>query len=413
MDAHDVVGLIADDVEARLDDVVRAMAEAILSGAPHLPADDAIRADMVASCRGNARRYLAIARSAAAPPPSDVPPEALDFARTVVRRGIENDAIYIGYRLGQEELWRQWMAAADRCAPADQLADVLKISAGLMFNYGNDALDRVLAEVEREREQVRGEALARRGETIRLLLDGAPLDPFVAGQRLHYDLARHHTALVLWTDAGDEAHGELETTAATLAHARGARRPLTLAAGVGTVWAWIGGDTGLPAQADPANGVAIPPHVRVAVGLTLPGAAGFRRSHEGAVAVRRLMQRAADGPRVGTYDEYEITTLAASDEPRARDFVTRTLGPLADDGPAPARLRETLRVFLDEADNAPRTGARMHLHRNTILQRVARAEDLLGFPLGAHRLAVALALELHRMGITGAGPRTGTAREPA
>ena len=36
--------------------------------------------------------------------------EALDFARTVVRRGIESDVAYQGYRQGQQTLWRRWMA---------------------------------------------------------------------------------------------------------------------------------------------------------------------------------------------------------------------------------------------------------------------------------------------------------------
>jgi DNA-binding PucR family transcriptional regulator len=39
------------------------------------------------------------------------------------------------------------------------------------------------------------------------------------------------------------------------------------------------------------------------------------------------------------------------------------------------------------------------MHRNTILQRVARANELLGRDIGERRLALALALELaHRLG---------------
>ena len=88
--------------------------------------------------------------------------------------------------------------------------------------------------------------------------------------------------------------------------------------------------------------------------------------------------------------------LAARDEQRATDFIMATLGRLADNTPSAARLRETLRVFLEEAENAPRAAARLHTHRNTILQRVARATDLLGYAPGEKRLAVELALELRR-----------------
>jgi DNA-binding PucR family transcriptional regulator len=261
----------------------------------------------------------------------------------------------------------------------------------------------VLAEVQHEREQVLGGALARRAETIRLLLDGAPLDALVAGQRLHYDLDGHHTACVLWTDTADAPQGVLETTAVTFAQAWSVRRPLTLAAGVGTLWAWIGTDRAPSAGGGSWDGAAVPSGVRAAVGLTLRGAGGFRRSHEAALSVQRLMQRSSGGAQVGTYEQLEITALAAQDDQRARDFVARTLGRLADDTPTAARLRDTLRVYLEEAENAPRAAARLHMHRNTVLQRVARATELLGFRPGSRRLAVELALELHGVGVRDGG----------
>jgi DNA-binding PucR family transcriptional regulator len=103
-----------------------------------------------------------------------------------------------------------------------------------------------------------------------------------------------------------------------------------------------------------------------------------------------------DGGPVFAYHELEVTALASENEARARDFVMATLGQLADDTPAGARLRETLRVFLEEAENAPRAAERLHTHRNTVLQRVARATEMLGYPPGERRLAVELALELRR-----------------
>ncbi|MBU3067776.1 helix-turn-helix domain-containing protein [Nocardia sp. NEAU-G5] len=55
-----------------------------------------------------------------------------------------------------------------------------------------------------------------------------------------------------------------------------------------------------------------------------------------------------------------------------------------------------MRIYLAEADHAPRTARRLHTHRNTVLQRVARATELLGYPPGERRLTVMLALELDR-----------------
>jgi DNA-binding PucR family transcriptional regulator len=271
---------------------------------------------------------------------------------------------------------------------------VLDLSLALLFQYADAALGRVIAEMEHEREQVLGGAIARRSETIRLLLDGAPLDSGSASARLSYDLGRHHTALVLWSDGSDETAPALEPAAASLAQAAGSRRPLTLAAGVTTLWAWIGSDA--PLAAGTWSRVRADDRTRIAVGPTQKGVTGFRRSHEAALSIQRLLAGNPEAGQIATYGELEITALAAHDVARAGDFVNSTLGPLGADTPAAQRLRETLRVYLEEAENAPRAAARLHTHRNTILQRVARATELLGYPPGDKRLAVELALELRR-----------------
>lgn len=397
MGTYELMAEIADRLEAELDSVVAEMDAVIMGTTPAFLIDAAIAAEASASSRANVRRFLAVARRAADPPPPDVPPEALDVARTIVRRGIESDAIYQAYRRGQQTLWRRWMTVAEQVTTSGtELAAVLNTSLDLLFYYADEVLGRVIAEAQREREQVLGGELARRTEVIRLILDGAPLDVASASRRLGHDLSRHQTALVLWTETPDARQGALEATALAAAHAAGARRPLSHSAGVTTLWAWIGSDTPL-ATADLARRLQeSDPHVRVAIGPTRRGIGGFRRSHEAALAVQRLLAGNPEGGRAATYEELEITALAAQNEQRAIDFVTATLGRLAENTSSAARLRETLRVFLEEAENAPKTAARLHTHRNTILQRVARATELLGYAPGERRLAVELALELRR-----------------
>ena len=402
----DLMAEIADRVEADLNSLIAEMDATVPVVVPALAADAAFVAEVSASNRAMVRRYLTVARRAADPPPPDVPPEALDIARTVVRRGIESDTIYQSYRLGQQTFWRRWMGVAEQVATSGRdLSDVLNVSLELLFAYVDNTLGRVMAEVQREREQVLGGALARRTETIRLILDGAPLETTVASHRLGYDLARHHTALVLWTDTLEPRPGSLETSALAVARAAGARRPLILSAGTRTLWAWVGSDGPLTIGDVADRLPGSDSGMRIAVGPTFPGMVGFRRSHHAALTVQRLLAANPSGGQVATYDELEITALAAQDQQRAIDFVTATLGPLAEETPSAARLRETLRVFLEEAENAPRTAARLHTHRNTVLQRVTRATELLGYPPGEKRLAVELALELRRR----LGYREGTA----
>ena len=50
-------------------------------------------------------------------------------------------------------------------------------------------------------------------------------------------------------------------------------------------------------------------------------------------------------------------------------------------------------MYLREGDNAARAARRLNTHRNTVLHRIARAEEALGYPLSERRLALAVALE--------------------
>jgi len=409
----EVVNLMGDVAElmlAEIDDLVAEMDAAEVELSPAAGSDAAVLADTSASNRANAVRLLSMfARREAKMAPIDIPPEALDVARTVARRGLDLDLIFQSYRRGQNVAWSRYLRHASQLESTGPLLfELLEVASARMFEYVDHVVAGVIAAAQREREEVLGGALARRAETIRLILDGAAIDAARAGERLGYDLRQRHTALVLWTPPHGDVQGALESAAAMLARAAGTRPPLTLSVGPSTLWAWLGSsseptlDTLSEAMSQAQN------HIRVAVGPTRQGITGFRRSHEAAVSIQSLLAGHPGGARVALFRDLEVTALAAQSADRAAEFVAATLGPLAEDTPAAARLRDTLRVFLDEADNAPRAATRLHTHRNTVLQRVARATELLGYQPGERRLAMELALELaHQL-----GPRVLTAPPP-
>ncbi|HWN63050.1 MAG TPA: hypothetical protein VNO25_20540, partial [Streptosporangiaceae bacterium] len=341
---------VADRMLAAEDDIVRDMDDAAFELVPALDADAAIAAEVSASNRANLHRVLSVARhaDAPAPAPADVPPEALDIARTLARRGIEVDAIFQGYRGGQQVAWRRWLEAASAVVgPGPELTAVLDASLILIFAYVDDVLRRVIAEAQREREEILGGALARRTETARLLLEDSPIDEATASRQLGYDLSRRHTGMVLWAEAPGVPQGGLESAAGILARAAGAGRPFTMAAGTSTLWVWMAGGADPAAAGLRAALLTTPAAIRAAVGPAVPGIAGFRRTHEAALAVHRILAGHPQGERLVTYAQLEVTALAARDERRAAQFVAATLGPLAADDAHAARLRETLRIFLE------------------------------------------------------------------
>jgi DNA-binding PucR family transcriptional regulator len=395
-DSFQLLAQLATRLLDELDDLVDTMNAAEIEVAPGLAGDRAIAEEMAASNRANVSQVLRAVLADPTSAPTLAPPrEAYDVVRTVVRRGLDLDVIFQSYRRGQTVVWQRFMQLAPLMAPSGpQLVSVIDRFAVVMFDYVDAVLIELVAEARRIREEMAGGALARRTETVRLILDGAPIDERVAAGRLGYELTRRHTALVLWLDGPKGDDGELESVATALARSLRARQPLTITAGVRTLWAWIGSE-GIPPRIalEQVMGSA-PAGLRVAVGPTLTGPAGFRASHTAALAAAQIVGDNPGGDRLVTFADIQPILSSTRDESTAARFVAETLGGLAAADERSERLRRTLRLFLAEADNASLAAARLHTHRNTVLQRIARATELLGYPPGDRRLAVMTALEI-------------------
>jgi DNA-binding PucR family transcriptional regulator len=382
------------------DDLADEIGTAILESAPVLSEDPALTAEMHASSRANVRRFLShqLAHPGQAPSP-DVPPEALDLARSMVRRGVELDVLSNAYRRGQNVAWQQWMNTAMEAATAAELPELLTTSSTLLFSFVDSVLTGLIAQIERERGALLGGAAARREQTLRLLLDGAPLDTNSASATLGYQLSRMHTAFIIWGEPGQITATQLETAATALAHAAGVARPLRFSASASSLWGWLGTHTALDPAPLRAAADALPSTTHTVIGATRGGTTGFRQTHDDAIATQRLLTSGPSTERFAAYRDVEVITLLTGNEQRLRQFISETLGPLAAPNTTTARLRETLRIYLQEADNSATTAARLNTHRNTVLHRVARARELLDEPLAPRRLALSVALEAaHRLG---------------
>src|SRR3954470_6637174 len=258
----------------RLDELTAAVQAAVVRVAPLLADDPALYAESLASTRANNLRFLMLTvthpgeRAA-----SDPPPEAVDIARSIMRRGADTEMVVLTYRAGQNAFWASWLDAADELvADRDELVEVRGGSSVLVFDYVDGGLTRVLTRAEEEREELLRGGLARRAETVRMILDDVPIAEQRAGERLGYELSQTHTCVVLWSeDAGEQ--GALDRAAHALAHAVGARRPLVLPATVAAVWAWVG-TAGEPELAHLRAAIEdVDPAIRAAVGPSCPGLA--------------------------------------------------------------------------------------------------------------------------------------------
>jgi DNA-binding PucR family transcriptional regulator len=318
--------------------------------------------------------------------------DTLGIARDLVRRGLDDSSLD-AYRTGQNTAWRLWMAVAFALtSDTAELSELLDVTARSIFAFVDETIAGIEAQIGRERDRLTRGTHAERLEVVTLILEGAPIKADHAAARLRYRLDRSHTAAVVFSDAPEFDHGVLEEAAEAVARAAGAARPFSIVASASTLWAWVPGEQG-PQLDAVSEALAALPEVRIALGPTAHGIEGFRRSHLDALATQRLLHRTPADVRLATYDEVQVVALITHDEERARELVERTLGALAT---APPELRDTLRTYLREQSNATRTASAMFTHRNTVLNRLARATELLPSPLDGRALQVGIALEILR-----------------
>jgi DNA-binding PucR family transcriptional regulator len=377
-----------------LDEPVDLMAEiqAAVSAAADEPlrSEPVLAAEVAASTRANVLHWAAgIARDPGGRVPANLSPEVLGIAREAFRRGIEQ-TVYTTYHAGQNVVQAYWVRTAFALSPDPAvLRQALAAGSESVACFVADMVTALSEQLRRERAELARSSHARRFEVVSLILDNAPITAGHASTQLSYDLRRRHTAAVLWTDPRQPDQAALAEAADALGTATRARQTLTVIASSSSVWAWLA----VAADTDAAaiiTATAAHLAVRVAIGPAATGADGFRRSHFDAVATQRLMSRRPD-LRVARFADVQLVTLALADEQRAREFVVRTLGTLADADP---ELRDTLCVYIGEQYSAARAARALYTHRNTVLNRLHRAERLLPLQLAGHGLEIGVALEI-------------------
>nr|WP_240972682.1 GAF domain-containing protein [Nonomuraea sp. FMUSA5-5] len=128
-------------------------------------------------------------------------------------------------------------------------------------------------------------------------------------------------------------------------------------------------------------------------------AAAYQEARRCAEALIAL-GRAGDG---ASASELGFVGLLVGDGRDVPGFVARTLGPVIDyDARRGTALVDTLAAYFGTGGSPSRTAEAMHIHVNTVTQRLDRIGKLLGegWPAPERALEIQLALRLHRLGHT-------------
>jgi DNA-binding PucR family transcriptional regulator len=124
------------------------------------------------------------------------------------------------------------------------------------------------------------------------------------------------------------------------------------------------------------------------------GVPGFSISHQQALLARRVAQ-AADSPApITRYADVEVVSAFLADPESMHELVARELGGLAVADETTRKLRETALALLRAGGSARDAAAAIGVHKNTVLYRLRRIEEVLGGPLESRRLPLEIALQI-------------------
>jgi DNA-binding PucR family transcriptional regulator len=282
---------------------------------------------------------------------------------------------------------------------------VLAETSRYLFAYVDAVCTRLVQDYEQERARwIRG-AMAARAEVVKAIIEGETVDARAATATLRYDVTRRHLGFIVWADA--VAHGgavrsaALDAAAVALAAEFGDGQVLTVQIGERVVWAWTA--RARLAEHEEVSASALHQGMRAAIGRPHHGLLGMARSHHEARAARRVSELLASrSATITRYRSVSLTALLTIDPGEATRFVEAELGKLAGMTEAMIRLRETLRVYLDEKQSPTRAARRLGVHENTVVYRVKQSEEILKCSIDERRLELETALLLSE-GLLGLG----------
>jgi hypothetical protein len=384
---------VSANVAAVTDDVVSYLTREI----PALRADRRVLGLLSASVAENVTTLLHVFEHGIDPLRVEAPAAAIEYARRLAQRGIPMVALVRAYRIGQARFLR-WCfdELARQCGEGAELGGATRRLTELSFAYIDRISEQVIVIYEQERDRWLRNRATVRAACVRAVLEEREVDVDAAETTLGYRLRRRHLGLVAWVDeatGADQDLNRLERATVALGERVGAHaKPLFVPCDESSAWAW------LALASDPSSDDAIPDAVedsgiRAAFGEPGAGVDGFRRTHRQALMAERVALTARrPGRQVIAFGDIGPVALMSSDLAQLRAWVRETLGALATDDEQHARLRTTVRVFLETGRSYTATAERLTMHKNTVHYRINKAEEIRGRPLGADRLGVEVAL---------------------
>jgi len=327
------------------------------------------------------------------------PAAAVEYARRLAQRGTPLTALLRAYRVGHA-CFADWLLR-ELARQADDAQMITAATLGMsriVAGYIDQTSEEIVAAYTRERESWLRSSSAARGARIRDLLSGARIDLRAAEATLGYRLRQYHVGVMCWTDETPGAVDNITRLERAIREiterVASSSDPVFLPRDESSAWAWLPLGIQDTFTCTAASTAGVDGDIHFAFGDAAKGTAGFRLTHEQAVAAHAVaMAGGSPAPRAVTFGEVAPVAMMLGSIELLRAWVLSTLAGLAADDEDHARLRGTLLVFLESGGSYKTAAERLMLHKNTVQYRIRKAQESLGRPVGGNRHDVELALQ--------------------
>lgn len=308
-----------------------------------------------------------------------IPPPLISQARLAACNGVSLDTVlrryFAGFTLFSDFVLQE----------AEALVQRREISVRRLFQAQTRHFDQLITticgEYTREREKWLRSSDRREAERVERLLHGELVDP----ASIPVDFESWHVAVVA---KGHRMTDVLSAVAASLD-----LRVLVVRPHGGVVWGWLGAQRPFSLiELQEELKRRVPEDGAIAIGEAGEGLAGWRASHQQALACLPVATRGAE--RVVRYADVGLMAALLNDWLLISTLNDRYLRPLSEGREAGDVLRETLRAYLRAERNVSSTAAALGLSRSTVNNRLRAIERRLGRSLGSCSLELEIALRL-------------------
>lgn len=330
-----------------------------------------------------------------------MPGTVAEYARVVAQHGHPVSVLEHGSRLTRNVILHWCLEQLGE--PGSEPEVVARAAVDLMtrLTAWTDELYRGLLDVyEGAHEAWLRHRTAARSARIDDLVNGRPVDVAEVETTLSYSLGQRHLGALAWLDPSERNDdlARLDRAITKLAHhLHCPSAPLFEPRDGRTAWVWFPLES--HAQVDFSQLTSILDQgdrsIVIALGAVQAEREGFVRSHEQAVQAATVARASqVNELHVVPFEDVGAVALMCTDLALTRRWVLHVLGPLAEDEPTVAEHRDTLRIFLASGGSYTTTALSLTMHKNSVVYRIRKIEELLGRSVRERRIDLENALSL-------------------